>query len=212
MNFTDLRILKTQERLQNALLELLRTKALKAITVKEICDEAGISRNAFYQHYGYKEDLYDQMVAQATERIREALRPVVSAASQMRQETVISYARKLIAGVAEVRELIVVMVKGDNGKFLRELTDLIFGQVLTDAISFFKLNDSKELRLYYEYVSGGMAAFILRWCLSSDISEDTAAALLTGILLQVPSGLPAFNAKENPCRASADGQMPVSES
>lgn len=212
MNFTDLRILKTQERLQNALLELLRTKALKAITVKEICDEAGISRNAFYQHYGYKEDLYDQMVAQATERIREALRPVVSDASQLRQETVISYARKLIAGVVEVRELIVVMVKGDNGKFLRELTDLIFGQVLMDAISFFKLNDSNELRLYYEYVSGGMAAFILRWCLSSDISEDTAISLLTSIFLQVPSGIPTFSASENPCRASADGQMPVSES
>lgn len=40
MNFTDLRILKTQERLQNALLELLETKELKAITVKEICDKA----------------------------------------------------------------------------------------------------------------------------------------------------------------------------
>ena len=54
MNFTDLRILKTQERLQNAMLELLQSKELKAITVKEICDKAGISRNAFYQHYGYK--------------------------------------------------------------------------------------------------------------------------------------------------------------
>lgn len=71
MNFTDLRIIKTQERLQNALLGLLGTKELKAITVKEICEKAGKSRNAFYQHYGYKEDLYDQMVTRATERIRE---------------------------------------------------------------------------------------------------------------------------------------------
>lgn len=76
MNFTDLRILKTQERLQNALLELLETKELKEITVKEICEKAGISRNAFYQHYSYKEDLYDQMVARATEGIRESLAPV----------------------------------------------------------------------------------------------------------------------------------------
>ena len=41
MNFTDLRIIKTQERLQNALLGLLGTKELKAITVKEICEKAG---------------------------------------------------------------------------------------------------------------------------------------------------------------------------
>ena len=59
MNFTDLRIMKTQERLQNALLSLLETKALKAVTVKEICDKAGISRNAFYQHYSYKEDQHN---------------------------------------------------------------------------------------------------------------------------------------------------------
>ncbi len=190
MNFTDLRILKTQERLQNALLELLRSKELKAITVKEICDEAGISRNAFYQHYGYKEDLYDQMVAQATERIRAALLPVVSDASLLQQETVTTYAKNIISGVAEVKDLIYVMLKGDNGKFLRELTDLIFGQILTNAVSFFNLEDSEELRLFYEYVAGGMAAFLIRWTLNDDISEDKAAALLSAILLQVPSGIP----------------------
>lgn len=190
MNFTDLRILKTQERLQNALLELLRAKELKAITVKEICDEAGISRNAFYQHYGYKEDLYDQMVARATERIRAALLPVVPDVSLLKQETVMTYARNVMAGIVEVKELIYVMLKGDNGKFLRELTDLIFGQILTNAVSFFNLEDSEELRLFYEYVAGGMAAFIIRWTLSDGIPEDRAIGLLNAILLQVPSGTP----------------------
>lgn len=192
MNVTDQRFLKTQERLQNALLHLLQLRDLKAITVSEICDEAGISRNAFYQHYGYKEDLYDQIVAQAAERIREALLPVIHDASLLNRETVMAYARKIIAGVSGVRELIVVTAKGDNGKLLRELTDLIFTQILTNAISFFNLQDSEELRLFYEYVSGGLAAFILRWSLSSDLSEERAAQLLAGILLQVPSGMPAF--------------------
>ncbi len=195
MNFTDLRILKTQECLQNGLLELLKTKELKAITVKEICDQAGISRNAFYQHYGYKEDLYDQMVARATEKIREALLPVISDVSLLEQDTVLTYAKKVIDGIAEVKELIYVMLKGDNGIFLRELTDLIFGQFLTNAISFFHVEDTEEIRLFYEYVSGGMAAFIIRWTLNSDISEGKAAALLTSILLQGPSRIPALLAK-----------------
>ena len=98
--------------------------------MKEICDKAGISRNAFYQHYGYKEDLYDQMAARATE------------------------------GISEVRELIYVMLKGDDGIFLRQLTDLIFGQNLTNALSFFGMKDSAEFRLYYEFQSAGMAAFM----------------------------------------------------
>ncbi len=190
MNFTDLRILKTQERLQNGLLELLKTKELKAITVKEICDQAGISRNAFYQHYGYKEDLYNQMVARATERIRSALVPIVPDASQIQQDTVRQYARRIVEGISEVRELIDVMLKGDDGIFLRQLTDLIFGQNLTNAIPFFNLRDTNELRLYYEFISAGMAAFIVRWIIEDNVAKDDAVTLLAGILLQVPSQIP----------------------
>ena len=192
MDFTDLRILKTQERLQNALLELLKTKELKAITVKEICDIAGISRNAFYQHYGYKEDLYDQMVARATERIRESLKPVVTDTSQMQQDTIMNYSKRIINGISEVRELIYVMLKGDDGVFLRQLTDLIFGQILTNAISFFEVKDSVELRLYYEYLFAGMAAFIIKCIVESDLSEEKTIDLLSDILLQVPAEKPMW--------------------
>ena len=190
MNFTDLRILKTQERLQNALLELLGTKELKEITVKEICDKAGISRNAFYQHYGYKEDLYDQMVARATEGIRDSLMPIIQDASVATEDTIISYAKHIIEGISEVRELIYVMLKGDDGIFLRQLTDLIFGQNLTNALSFFDMKDSAELRLYYEFQSAGMAAFIIKWILDEGISEEKAASLLAQILLQAPAYKP----------------------
>ncbi|MCR5517509.1 MAG: TetR/AcrR family transcriptional regulator [Lachnospiraceae bacterium] len=197
MDFTDLRILKTQERLQNALLELLKTKELKAITVKEICDIAGISRNAFYQHYGYKEDLYDQMVARATERIRESLDPVVSDHSQVQHDTILKYSRRIITGISEVRELIYIMLKGDDGIFLRQLTDLIFGQMLTNAVSFFEVKDSTELRLYYEYVSAGMAAFIIKWVVDSDLSEERAENLLSDILMQVPAKKPKWIGGKN---------------
>lgn len=190
MDFTDLRILKTQEKLQNALLDLLKTKELKAITVREICNKAGISRNAFYQHYGYKEDLYDQMVARATERIRESLSPIIPDSSHIRRNIIESYAKHVIDGIMEVKDLISVMLKGDDGIFLRQLTDLIFGQYLTDAIPFFDVKDSNELRLYYEFISAGMAAFIIRWVVENDVSEKDAASLLTSILIQTSYKIP----------------------
>lgn len=190
MNFTDLRILKTQERLQNALLELLETKELKAITVKEICDKAGISRNAFYQHYRYKEDLYDQMAAQATERIQESLTPIIPDASEIKEGTIEAYARRIIAGISEVRDLIYVMLKGDDGIFLRQLTDLVFAQNLRNVRLFFDMQDSPELRLYYEFQSAGLAAFIIKWVLENDVPEDRTAAILADILLHPPGNSP----------------------
>lgn len=190
MNFTDLRILKTQEKLQNALLGLLGTKELKAITVKEICDKAGISRNAFYQHYGYKEDLYDQMVTRAAERIRDSLTPLIPHVTQVQEDTVASYARHIIDGVSEVRELIYVMLKSDDGVFLRQLTDLICGQLLTNSLSFFGIENTEDLRLFYEFLSAGMAAFIIKWVLEEDVPEDKAVTLLTQILLRISITIP----------------------
>ena len=190
MNFTDLRILRTQEQFQNALLELLETKELKEITVKEICDKANMSRNAFYQHYGYKEDLYDQMVAKATERIRESLAPIIPDISHLKKDTIQVYAKGIIDAVTEVHDLIYVMLKSDDGMFMRQLTDLIFGQFLTNALPFFNIEDSEELRLYYEFLSAGISAFIIKWILDDNVSEEKALVLLTDILLQTSTKVP----------------------
>lgn len=190
MNFTDLRILRTEERLQNALLELLKTRELKTITVKELCDNAGISRNAFYQHYRYKEDLYDQMVASATERIRAALSPIIEDPSHQTEDTIYSYARNIVDGIDEVKELIAVMARGDEGTFLRQLTDLLFEQILHDAIPFFGVEDSAALQLFYEYGAAGMAAFIIKWAQDSALSKKEAVELLAVILLQGHARLP----------------------
>ena len=72
------------------------------------------------------EDLYDQMVERATERIRDSLTPAIPEASELRPESVEIYARRIISGISEVKDLIYVMLKGDDGIFLRQLTDLIF--------------------------------------------------------------------------------------
>ena len=190
MNFTDLRILRTQEQFQNALLELLETKELKEITVKEICDKANMSRNAFYQHYGSKEDLYNQMVAKATERIREALTPIIPDISKLEENTIPVYAKGIIDAITEVHDLIYVMLKNDDGMFMRQLTDLIFGQFLTNALPFFNIADSEELRLYYEFLSAGISAFIIKWILDDNVSEEKALVLLTDILLQTSTKVP----------------------
>ena len=84
------------------------------------------------------------------------------------------------------------MLKGDDGVFLRKLTDLIFGQNLTNALSFFDMKDSAELRLYYEFQSAGMAAFIIKWILDEGLSEEKAAELLAQILLQSPGKKPVI--------------------
>lgn len=47
----DRRIIRTKKLLENALLKLLKRKSIHKISIKELADEADITRATFYQHY-----------------------------------------------------------------------------------------------------------------------------------------------------------------
>lgn len=53
----DPRIARTRRSLQQALLELARTRGLDAVTIADIAEQAGVNRSSFYQHYSDKDTL-----------------------------------------------------------------------------------------------------------------------------------------------------------
>lgn len=55
----DMRVVRTKSGLRDALLCLMRKKQLKDIKVSEIASQAGVSRKAFYDHYG---DIHDLII------------------------------------------------------------------------------------------------------------------------------------------------------
>jgi len=61
MNEQDLRVIKTKERIEEALLSLLKTKPLEKITVTELARTAMINKGTFYLHYLDIFDLYRQI-------------------------------------------------------------------------------------------------------------------------------------------------------
>lgn len=59
---TDKRILKTKRALKQTLIDLIKEKPFRKITVKEICDKANTSRITFYTYYDDKYDLLGDLV------------------------------------------------------------------------------------------------------------------------------------------------------
>lgn len=53
----DRRIRNTRRRLRNALLELLKKKRYRAISIQDITERADVARSTFYTHYVDKDDL-----------------------------------------------------------------------------------------------------------------------------------------------------------
>mgnify|MGYP000503138422 CR=1 FL=1 len=68
----------TRKAIMNSLLELLKTKSIDKVTVKDICDDCEINRNTFY--YNYK-DIYDVLNSIFTQAIEENLRDVAEGGS-----------------------------------------------------------------------------------------------------------------------------------
>lgn len=58
---TDKRIIRTRKSLQTALLQLMKTKNIRDITIKELVNEAGINRSTFYLHYSCVQDILEEL-------------------------------------------------------------------------------------------------------------------------------------------------------
>lgn len=62
MNKNESKYFKSAEKMHTALIALLDKKDFELITVKEICDTAGVNRSTFYLHYDNINDLLSEAV------------------------------------------------------------------------------------------------------------------------------------------------------
>lgn len=60
MNRNESRYFKTAAKMDEAFLRLIEEKDLEFITVKEICNKAGVNRSTFYLHYETIDDLLSE--------------------------------------------------------------------------------------------------------------------------------------------------------
>lgn len=67
----DRRILKTQESLKKAVIELMTEKNFDDITIQDIADRADVNRGTIYLHYQDKYDLLDKLIETHLQEIGE---------------------------------------------------------------------------------------------------------------------------------------------
>lgn len=69
----DRRIRRTRKQLEKALIRLLKKKSIQKITVKELAEEADITRATFYQHYSDPYEMLRQMQDAMMEKFQEII-------------------------------------------------------------------------------------------------------------------------------------------
>ena len=68
MNKSESKYFATAARMDEAFLILLAKKDFEYITIKEICEVAGVNRSTFYLHYETMSDLFSESVGRMNEQ------------------------------------------------------------------------------------------------------------------------------------------------
>lgn len=79
---SDHRTRVTKMLIRRAFTDLLRSKPIQSITIRELCERAGINRGTFYCHYTDIYDLLHQMEEEMLEDFNKALEPLLSAGGE----------------------------------------------------------------------------------------------------------------------------------
>ena len=116
MQNTDTRIQVTKAMFHQAMLELLEEKAIGFVTVKELCEKAGLNRGTYYLHYSEPIDVLHEM----EEQVREDVLNVISGG-------IYENLPEALAIVLENKRLVAVVI-GRNGdpNFLRSIRTQVF--------------------------------------------------------------------------------------
>lgn len=93
------RIMLTKQLLQTAFLKLLKVKPIHAISIRELCLEAGINRTTFYYHYGSQYDLLEDISQCFLDSIARCLKDAERISPELQTERILRLARR-VCGVS----------------------------------------------------------------------------------------------------------------
>lgn len=156
------RVFQTKRRLRKALTELLEHKPIQAITVRELCERAGINRGTFYKHYTDMYDLLRQLEDEMLADFRKALEPLLRA--KERHLHPVELSTQIFQCLKDNADICVVTLGNYGDKeFAMKLINLgrercfeAYAQYFTDA-------SPRQLDYFYAFVSAGCIGLLKKW-------------------------------------------------
>ncbi len=156
----DPRAERSQAWLQNALLDLIKEKPYKQISISEITDRAGLARPTFYLHYESKNDLLLNYLDQLFEQFYKDIDFDI-----LETEISASAAAKIFQQVQDHPEIFhVVLTAGSDQLLLKRFQSYIlkvFNRFTTK--NNLKTETTPYLNYVADYLAGAILAMIMDW-------------------------------------------------
>ena len=133
MNIYDLRAINTEKAINEAFIKLLKKKKILDITVTEICQKAGCSRNAFYSHFEDKDMLYNNLITKVIENIKKDCVLSVSKKEDITEMISLEYMKSLLNSMKKERKLLFILFSQNKNDVQKKIADLVFDSFIKNA-------------------------------------------------------------------------------
>ena len=178
MNKSESKYFNTASLMDRALLLLLEKKPFEYITIKEVCEKAGVNRSTFYLHYETMADLANECLHNATEQMQKKYEKSHSfgqfdiASTSLEKLNFITpqYLRPYLEFVRENKQLYKAVISQPTVFYAEQRFSEMYQGIFNPILERYHFPDwEKKYRISF-YIKG-MWAIIEEW-LRADCSDD----------------------------------------
>lgn len=154
---TDVRVRYTRKVIKDALITLLREKPLRSITVREICELAGVNRTTFYKHF---RDIYD-VFEQVEEDAAQGLTDFIDQHSGRNSQDLLLLILQTIRDHRE--EFAPMLQREENQDLLRRMAMAAYRKLRERAAADGDAGRFPASALHFGYYAGGIGGVLGYW-------------------------------------------------
>ena len=178
MNKNESRYFNTAIRMDEALIALLEKKDFSYITVKEICDRAGVNRSTFYLHYENTSDLLKETARYIVDK-HLAYYSVDTKSMMLRYEScekqelifiTAEYLTPYLTFIKENQKLFKVAIKQFHTMNFDEVYGRMFTHIFDPILVRFSIPEKERTYMMKFYLTG-IFAIVMEW-LDRDCVDD----------------------------------------
>ena len=182
----DHRTRVTRHLIRKAFTDLLSRKPIQSISVKELCETAGINRGTFYTHYTDIYDLKKQLQDEMYDEFQKELETLLNLEED--SLTPVKVTTEIFQCLKNNSDLCVVTL-GDYGDkdFLLKIITSAREKTVEHYAKYFKDVSPKKIEYFYAFVSSGCIGLLQKWLAegmatsAEEIATMTENIMLNGI-------------------------------
>lgn len=186
MNKSESKYFNTALLMDEALISLLEVKELEYITVKEICEKAGVNRSTFYLHYETVSDLANEAMETINKRFlsyfTQNSNGVTAEISAKELSELIfitkDYLRPYLQFIYDNKNVYRAAFKNPNGMQVSTQYKYLKDYILEPVLRRFEISENFH-KYYIAYYIEGIAAIVKEWLnMNCCDSIDTIIAVI----------------------------------